>query len=343
MALNCWSITILRFLILLLFINTGSAQTKQSAAIPVTTQPLAAVLIEQRLTANAQVVAKNAAQIAAEVTATVADINIDIGDAVKQGDVLVQLEATDWRLQLDQAVANTAATEARLKQAQVRLDRAKELETSQYISADDLLARDTDVAVLKADLMRFKVAEKTARRQLEKTTITAPFDGVVTARQAQLGQLMAVGAPVVSLVQTTDAEIHAKIPSHLANQLSRASRMELITQNATFATKLIKLTPVVETQAAVQNARFSATEAAPLVGQTGQLVWYLTGRSLSADLITKRAGQLGVFVAQNNQAKFIPLPDAQEGRPVAIETNPNWQIIVGGRERLQDGDPILVK
>jgi hypothetical protein len=119
--------------------------------------------------------------------------------------------------------------------------------------------------------------------------------------------------------------------------------MELVTANATFPTTLIKLSPVVETQAAVQNARFSATEAAPLVGQTGQLVWYLTGRSLSADLVTKRAGQLGVFVAQNNQAKFIPLPDAQEGRPVAIETNPNWQVIVGGRERLQDGDPILVK
>ncbi|MCX7553361.1 efflux RND transporter periplasmic adaptor subunit [Marinicella sp. S1101] len=333
----------MKFLIVLLFTFSVSAQTNQPAAIPVTTKPLAAVLIEQRLSANAQVVAKNAAQIAAEVTATVANINVDIGDAVKQGDLLVQLDVTDWQLQLDQAVANTAATQARLKQAQVRLDRAKELETSQYISADDLLARDTDVAVLKADLMRFKVAEKTARRQLEKTTITAPFDGVVSARQAQLGQLMAVGGPVVSLVQTTDAEIHAKIPSHLANQLSRASRMELVTQNASYPTTLIQLTPVVETQAAMQNARFRASEGAPLVGQTGQLVWYLSGRSLSADLITKRAGQLGVFVAENNQAKFIPLPGAQEGRPVAIEANHNWQVIVGGRERLQDGDLISVR
>ncbi len=323
------------------------AHSQEPFTIPVTVKPLSEVLVERRLTANAQVMAKNAAQVAAEVTAVVSQVHVDIGDDVAAGELMVSLDAVDWKLQAEQAAANTKAAQARLKQAQIRLDRAKELETSQYISADDLLARNTDVAVLKAELLRLKVAEKTAQRQVAKTKITAPFSGVVTVRQAQVGQLLTSGTPVLNLVQVYGAEIHANIPSHLAAQLGSASRFEFTTQSQTHAVELVQLTDVVEAQAAVQVARFKVTETTapltPLVGQTGQLVWYLNGQSLSADLITKRAGKLGVFIAQNNQAKFIPLPKAQEGRPATIEGENDWQVIIGGRERLQDGQTIRLK
>ena len=94
----------------------------------------------------------------------------------------------------------------------------------------------------------------------------------------------------------------------------------------------------------MQTARFKPLGEV-LVGQTGQLVWYLPGQLLSADLVVKREGQLGVFVAKGQQAKFIPLPTAQEGRPVPINETQNWPgpVIIGGRERLQDGQAITVK
>lgn len=322
---------------------TAVVSSQELPTVPVTVKPLSEVLIERKLTANAQVKAKNSAQLAAEVTAVVKEIHVDVGQQVNKGDELISLDATDWRLQAEQATANKKAAQARLQQAQIRLDRAQELKTSQYISADDLLARETDVAVLKADLLRLKVAEKTALRQVKKTQIVAPFTGVVTARQAQVGQLLTAGSPVLNLVQLNDAEIHAKIPSHTVAQLSAANRFEFSDQNQTYPLELIQLTPVIESQAAVQSARFKTSTSAPTIGQTGQLVWYLTGRSLSADLITKRNGQLGVFIAQNNRAKFMPLSGAQEGRPADIAGQHSWQVIIGGRERLQDGQPIKFK
>lgn len=335
---------IMRALLILIGLSHSFSTIAQTEdAIPVTVKPLNEVLIERKLSANAQVVAKNAAQISAEVSAVVTKVHVDVGDLVEVGDVIVTLDAKDWQLQKEQASANTRAAQARLTQAQIRLDRAKELETSQYISADDLLARETDVAVMKADLLRLKVAEKTANRQLAKTKIVAPFAGVITHRQAQMGQLLSIGSPVVRLVQATEIEINAKIPSHLATQLSQASSMAFVSKTAETEVELLILTPVVETQAAIQNARFKPLTSGPLIGQTGQLVWYINGQSLSADLVTKRGGQLGVFVAQGNQAKFIPLVNAQEGRPVTIEGQPSWQVIVGGRERLQDGQAIQVK
>jgi len=334
----------MKYILLFIWAFSVRAQTDQTPVVAVTVQPLSEVLIERRLTANAQVMAQNNSQLSAEITAVVNEIHVDLGDEVMAGDLLVSLDAVDVNLQLDQAKANSQAAEARLTQAESRLKRAKELKTSQYISADDLLSRETDVMVLQADLLRLKVAEKAAIRQAKKTKIKAPFDGVITSRQAQQGQLMVQGSPILNLVQTSDKQIHAKIPSHLSSQLATANRTLFAHNNIETPVELIKLSAVLETQTSMQTARFRPLDEV-LIGQTGQLVWYLQGQLLSADLLVKRGGKLGVFIANDNKAQFIPLPEAQEGRPVAIKDTENWrgQIIIGGRERLQDGQAITVK
>lgn len=332
--------------LLISFFLIGTVQSQDLPTVPVTTKPLSEVLIERRLTANASVTSLNNSQISAEVTAVVVGIGADIGDAVSAGDLLISLDQSDYELQLASAKANTLAAQARLKQAQLRLDRAKELKT--FISTDDLLARETDVAVLKADLKALKVAERMAQRTLDKTQIKAAFDGIVTARQAQLGQLLSAGMPVLNLVQTTGLEIQALVPSHLSEELSAADRYEFVSQNKSTAVELIKLTDVVSQQAGLQTARFSPLNSNPLkVGQSGQLVWYLNDQLLSADLVVKRQGQLGVFIARGQKAQFMPLPNAQEGRPVPLDMSTsgaeNWQVIIGGRDRLQDGHSITIK
>lgn len=322
-----------------------TAHSQELSTVPVTVKPLSEVLIERKLTANAQVMAPNNSQISSEITAVVNTIHADTGDQIAKGDLLISLDGADLKLQLESAKANSQAAQARLNQADLRLDRAKELKT--YISSDDLLGRETEVAVFKADMLSLKVAEKIAQRQLSKTQIKAPFDGVVTSRQAQLGQLLTLGSPILNLVQITGTEIQAKIPSHLSDQLTLADRIEFTTQNQTTEVELIKLSAVVDQQAGIQTARFKPLNNTPTVGQTGQLVWYLEGQLLAADLVVKRQGQLGVFIAQNNKAQFIVLPEAQEGRPVPIDAatidSQNWQVIIGGRERLQDGQAISQK
>lgn len=331
-----------RYILLLTIALSATAQNEVLPSVPVTTKPLSAVLIERRLSANAEVMAVNHSLLSSEVTAVVSDIHVDVGDEVKQGDLLLSMDATDLNLQLDQAKANSQAAQARLQQAELRLNRANKLKKSQYISADDLLGRETDVTVLRADLLRLKVAEQASSRQLQKAKIKAPFDGVVTNRQAQQGQLLVMGSPIMNVVQISDKQIHAKIPRHLSDQLATADRIVFVQNDIETPVELIKLSSVIEQQTSMQTARFTPLDDV-LVGQTGQLVWYLNGQLLSADLVVKRGHQLGVFITNGMQAKFVPLPNAQEGRPVPLNNTPDWQVIIGGRERLQDGQAITVK
>ena len=319
------------------------SQAQQQPSVAVTVKPLKEVLIERRLTANAEVKALNAAQLSSELTATVSQIHADLGDKVKKGDLLVSLDKIDVNLQLDQTKAHVQAAKARLTQAELRLKRANELKQGQYVSADDLLARETDVAVYKADLSRLKAASRSALRQVDKTKITAPFDGIITVRQAQLGQLLVMNSPVVTLVQTTNKQVYADIPSHLAKQLKHADRMMFVNKDIESRVELIQLSRVIGQQSGLQSARFKPLNKEVLIGQTGQLVWYLKGQLLSADLLVKRNGKLGVFIFEQGTAKFMPLPNSQEGRPTPIDSSPNWQVIIGGRERLQDGQAITLK
>ncbi len=105
----------MRYILLLTLTYSVFAQTESASTVPVTVKPLSDVLIERRLTANAEVMAVNDSQLSSEVTAVVSEIHADMGDEVKQGDLLLSMDAFDINLQLDQAKANSQAAQARLQ------------------------------------------------------------------------------------------------------------------------------------------------------------------------------------------------------------------------------------
>ncbi len=328
----------MRILLFLFFPTLALAQT----AVPVTTQPLADVLIERALSAPAEVMSANRASIAAEVSAVIAEIHADVGQPVDKGQPLLTLDAADYQLALDQARANLASNAARIKQAEIRLQRAKELSDKQYIAADDLLARETDVVVLKAERKALEVAVASAKREVAKCTIEAPFSGVVTGRMGQVGSFVSIGAPLLTFVETDRIEVDAEIPAHLADALRQASELTFASDGRQWPVTIDRLSPVIEPGLRAQRARLQFTASAAPIGSTGQLNWRITGGLLPADLIVRRGGQPGVFVANNTTAQFVLLSNAQEGRPVPVSLPADTVVIVGGRERLQDGDSIQV-
>ncbi len=324
------------FAVLLPGLATGQS------AIPVTVQSLDQLVVERQLQAPAEVFTANRAQIAAEVDAVIADIVVDVGQQVQRDQPLMVLDARDYQLALDQANANLASNQARTEQAQVRLKRAQELSDNKYIAADDLLARETDVVVLRAERQALLVAKRRAERDVAKCIINAPFDGVVTSRQAQVGSFVQRGAGLLTLVQTSASEVNAEVPAGLAATLPNAAQLDFVTDQASYPLALSRVSPVIETAQRIQPARLTFVDQVAPIGSSGQLQWSLSDDLIPSDLIVNRQQQLGVFVAEGTQARFVALPQAQEGRPVPVSLPLETQIIVGGRERLQDGASIAV-
>jgi len=334
------------FLIVIYLFSTQISYAQNdnnTQVIPVSAKKLSEVLINRELQVPAETASVNTSQLSSEIVGNVDEVFTDVGEQFKQGDVLLKLDSTDYELAYQLLQTNLTSNAARIKQAELRLKRANDLNENNYIAADDLLARQTDLSVLKAEKSSLKINLKQAQRNIDKTIIIAPYDGVVLERYANIGSYVAPGMALMNVIQSENVEIYADVPSHLASTLNQANQIYFQSNNNKYPVELINLSPVVLKGTRTQKARLSFKNQQAAIGSSGELVWVVADGLLPADLVVNRNRQLGLFTLQNNKAVFVPLPNAQEGRPVAINLETNTTIIVGGRDRLQDGDSVKLK
>jgi len=311
--------------------------------IAVRTEPLSEVLVDFERRAPAEVLALNDASIAAEVSAVVLTVHADVGQVVAKGDLLLELDPLDYRLNLKQAEANLASNRAQLSQAEAKLKRAMTLGNNQYISADELLERETSVMVYQAQIQANDVAVAIARRNLEKCSIRAPFDGVVGERMAQVGNFVRNGEVLVAVTQLDRFELDARIPDSQADEMTGSDQLWFESRGQSWPLELLRMSSVIDSQGRTRRARFTFIQDAPAVGRSGEIVWKVGEGLLPSNLISRRGGELGVFLLSNGKAKFQPLPGAQEGRPAHVKLPATSRVITLGRERLQDGADVTVQ
>jgi RND family efflux transporter MFP subunit len=334
----------MRFSWILFICLLVSSGLEAQSGVNVRTKMLREVLVDFERRAPAEVKALNESMLSAEVAAVVKSVHVDVGQAVDKGGLLLQLDPADYELNLRQARANLASSQARLRQAQAKLERARSLGDNNYVSADELLARETDVMVFEAQIQVDEVALFIAQRNLDKCRLAAPFDGVVVSRPAQVGNFVRNGEPLLALTQLDQFELDVAVPDQHADELLNTGLLRFESRGQSWPVSLLRLSPVISTQGRSRQARFSFTSSAPAVGRSGELVWRVASGMLPANLVSRRNGVLGVFLlVEQNTARFEPLDNAQEGRPVAVDLPLVSQVVTLGREQLQDGMTVTVQ
>lgn len=309
----------------------------------VQTARLDSVWVQPERTAAAQVMPRNESRLAAEVSGRIERWSADVGANVKRGDALVTIDPTDYQLAVERARAQQQAAQARLELSRTQLKRAQDLVNQGFFSQEALTQRETEVALYQAELTSATSQLRTAQRQLDKTTLRAPFAGTVLQRQAQVGETVAVGGLLYVLAETGPVEIQASVaPADVAG-LRRASRVEFVPQlgGVPQAVKLARLTATLQATSRSQTARFTPTGTADWpAGSTGTVRWQDPTPHIPATLVVRRGGSLGVFVQEGAVARFVPLPDAQEGRAVPTQLKPDTRIVVQGQAALTDGQTL---
>jgi hypothetical protein len=108
--------------------------------------------------------------------------------------------------------------------------------------------------------------------------------------------------------------------------------------------KLLRVSPAMNLASRTREARFSFTRTAPAPGSNGVLRWRDPRAFVPADYVLSRAGRLGVFVVRGQHARFVALPNAQEGRPAAAAgLTADAALVTDGRFALQDGMAITLR
>lgn len=310
--------------------------------IEVSTRPLAEILIKTRNEAPASVIARNESQLSAEILASVTSIEAEVGESVEAGAILIRLDCRDAELALSQARAQVAAAEARIHLATQRQLRAHELVKSNHVSADDLLAAETELALAKAEALVQKAQVGIGERTTSKCTIRAPFDGVVRARQAQAGMLATVGTPLLTLVQSDLREVAASVEVGDADGLALAKDLQLLAAGQSWPLKLDRLSELVDPGTRSRQARLHFLQTQAPIGIEGRLSWEDPKPRIPAEWLLRREGRLGVFVVDDGRARFHVLEQAQEGRAALATLPADALLIESGRERVSDGDAVVL-
>jgi len=170
------------------------------------------------------------AQLYARVSGYLKEWKADIGTPVKTGQLLAEIEAPDLDQQIMQAEAGVSSARANLQLAVATLQRGQSLVPSGAVSKQDLDKRAADAAnqeglvkSAQANLDRLLVLEKYKR-------IVAPFDGLITARTTDVGQLISAGSggpPLFVVSDTAKLRVYVNVPQNYVPSIKIGTKAQI--------------------------------------------------------------------------------------------------------------------
>ncbi|WKB54534.1 efflux RND transporter periplasmic adaptor subunit [Eleftheria terrae] len=188
----------------------SAAQGK--AALTVTTTTPRSAAWAQTLAANGNVAPWEEAAVGPETGGLrLVEVNVNVGDKVKRGQVLARLSSDTVEATLAQTRAALAEADANLAEAQANAERARQLQTTGAISAQQINQYLTAEQTARARVQAQRAALKSEELRLSQTRILAPDDGVISKREAAVGSIAQPGQELFRLIRRGRLEWRAEV------------------------------------------------------------------------------------------------------------------------------------
>lgn len=192
--------------------SCGNNDNKQAAAkaqqanapSPVGMATVSSEIISGTISYPATVVPLQETEMRAEVTGYITNIYVTDGAVVSKGQRLYEIDRTRYQAAVDQAKANLEIAKANLERVQKDLQRYQTLADKDAIAKQTLDYAFTDVNNQKAQVQAAEAELTTARTNLQRSVITAPFSGTVGISQVRSGALVSAGTTLLNTISSTN-------------------------------------------------------------------------------------------------------------------------------------------
>jgi RND family efflux transporter MFP subunit len=154
----------------------------------------------------------HSSRLASEASGRVDTIAVEAGERVSQGQRLVGLDTDLAELDLAQAKARVREAEANLADARRRLAEARNLAERQSVAASEVEDRAAEVRRQEAVLARRRAERDHRQAMVERHTLTAPFDGVISERMVDIGEWVGPDTAIMELVAVERLRLELAVP-----------------------------------------------------------------------------------------------------------------------------------
>lgn len=348
----------------ILHTNAGAQGRPSPVGVDVVvTEPLA-----QTVPVLGRLISVQRGTVAALTSGPVMEVQVNVGDRVREGDVIV-IQAMDRLIRsrdvakevVDATLAAVATARSQLALAEQELARLDKLKGSAAFSSANRDDKAFEVSVRRAEVGEAQAEVARARAQLEEAQldvdlgiIRAPYNGVIVERHTERGAYIGIGAPVVTMVNDEDLEVEADVPSDRIASLSEGRevglklgseiettavvRAAVPEENALTRTRVVRFIPDLPEAGAQRYATGQSVSLLIPVGEARDVV------TVHKDAILPRGGSNIVFIVQEDLT-VAPRPvQLGEAAGVRFVVNaglvPGDIVVVRGNERLRPGQSV---
>lgn len=347
-----WS---LLYLALPFLVACGAKQKDEpaegSSALSVALTPVRSYPLARSVTVAGPVSAYEEMQLGVELSGLrVTALNVDVGQVVRKGQVLLELDHRTLDSSLAQAEAATNEADAALKLAQAQQARGAKLATTQLISAADLDQLQATTTQARAQLTTALASRDAARLQRDFALLRAPANGVISKRLVQPGQVVSAGSELLRLIRDGRLEWRAELPENQLAQVAVGNEISLTYSGQQISGRVRAVSPGIDAQTRTGTIYADLPAPGPLKPGT-----FVEGRILTGDgqalmvpsaAVVQRDGHSYVFVTadkQTVQRRRVSTGQTATGRVEIIEgLKAGEQIVSEGAGFLGDGDRVRV-
>lgn len=187
----------------------------------------------QRLAASGSIAAWQEAIVGCEIGGglRLTEVAVNVGDRVRKGQELARLQSDTVNAEREQTRAGLAEAEAAFAEARANADRARQIEASGALSAQQIAQYLTAEQTARARVDVLKAKLKSDDLRLAQTHILAPDDGTISARSATLGAVLQQGQELFRLIRRDRLEWRAELPAADLDLIRPGMPVSLITSS----------------------------------------------------------------------------------------------------------------
>lgn len=331
------------------------AEREQVTAAPtVFTEAVRADTTNAPLQLPATVTGLHEAPVFARANGFVRALRVDIGSVVRTGDTLLVLDMPEVREQLQQVAAVVEQTEASAALARATLKRWQSLAQQGVVTPQELDERQAQANVAEANLRAARANLANIREVLRFGALLAPFSGVVTARNVDLGALVVAGAaatarPLLTVVQTDTLRVMLQVPQSAAPRVRAGLGARVLVRelgDSAFAGKVVRTAGAIDpaTRTLLTEVHVPNRSGRLLPGMYAQVSFTVpkTEASLRIPAIALIVRAEGTLVArvENNVVRLVPVTlgrDFGTSVEVLAGVQAGEALVVNPAESLADG------
>lgn len=275
---------------------------------------------------QARYVSKLGFQVSGKIVARL----VEVGSHVKRGQPLLRLDPAQETLHVAAAAADVEAARSRVEQNRIDLQRTEQLRARQFASQAEVDQQRLALAQSEAQLKSALAQAEIRRNQRGYTELTADRDGVITAINAEAGQVVSAGQAVVTVAADGEREVVVSIAESRVEELRRAKSLQVAVwaqPGKSYSGALRELAPDTDSVTRTYSARIAVknADAALMLGMTASVfaadVAGATAMRLPLTAIYDKSGEPLVWIVDDKTAQVA-------ARPVKLGAAENDSVLV---------------